>query len=655
MNRTLALLLTLAVLLAHMLAIHKSTLDEFAPPFEGAHVTYRIARNLVESRHLAWDPSMPAVESFPSFLWVAVAALGQELGIVVTRFCQCFATISALITILILAQFSPVRLAGVIAPLLFVVSGGIAAAAASGAETATFALFVVTSFLAFERRAAWSFAAVLCLAVVTREEGVAFALMLLLLEIAGRLRHGRGARASLLPMFVPAALVFGAMTWMRHEMFGVWLSPFLHAWTSTDGARWLDGLRYLAGFVRGSGWTVLLFFPLYYLARGSLTGVGRRAMLLSLGYAALVAGQGGGHGPMFQPLVPMFALLMIAMQEAMTLALDSSRRAWPKVTWAMFLLALASSALASKYPGDLWLLPTDKVHRDLVQSTTPPRLSYNDLLGRLGLTEEIELTDHLRTLGIFLRDNLYPGDSVLTPWPGAIGYLSKLRVIDAYGRTTLLPGESVPRPWSGVQRADVLELIELGADYVVPSIGTSIPPTMLGTADSWVKALDSEPVSASRTKAIRTALEAYELITVPVPIHNWNDPRAPTRPMYLLRRRAMGRTPRLEVAIDGERFRVSAIHESHEQIVDLRVVLIDSKGQKWSVLPTGTVRKGANSMMRTSLLLFSTGERKIDLAAGEFPAGFDIVEMEAVLRNPQARGEHKFALSSESANESVGR
>ena len=661
MNRTLALLLTLAILVAHMLAIHKNALNAIAPPYDDAHVVYRIARNLVESKSLAWDQGSAPVESFSSWLWVIVASIGTRLYFGVTWFCQVVGATSALITIFVLAQFSPGRLAGVIAPLLFVVAGGIAAAAASGAETSTLALFVVASFLAFERRAKFMFATSLCLCVATREEGVAFAMMLFLLEIAGILRHSGSGRINLLAAFLPAACVFGLMTLLRQQLFGTWLSPFAHAWTSSSAQRWSIGVHYVWDFVRCSGWTLLLVFPLYYLVRGRLTGVGRRAMLLSLAYAAMVAGQGGGQGPMFQSLVPMIALLLIAMQEAMTLALDSPRRIWPQVTWALFLLALSTSVLASKYPGDLWLVPLDSLHRRSVESSTPPRLSYARILGRLSLVEEIDATERLRNLGTFMQQPQFDlRDSVLTPWPGAIGYLSHLRVIDALGRATLLPGESVPRPWSGVQRADVLALFLRAPDYIVPSItwqdwhDLQIPPTLHEIADAWIESIDSEPRSDARTAAVREALRAFELITVPVPLRNATQVRSPTRPFLLLRRRTLDKTPKLSIDIDGTHFRINVRHRSHEQIVDLRVMLLDSGGRLWSVLPTGSVKEGATGMMRTSVLLFHTGDRTMELASGELPSGLDVVELRAVLRNPLARAEHPFALASEQVSAPIG-
>ena len=55
MNRTTAILVALATLLAHVLAINQNTDGLFAPPHELAHVAYRIARNLVHEATPAWN------------------------------------------------------------------------------------------------------------------------------------------------------------------------------------------------------------------------------------------------------------------------------------------------------------------------------------------------------------------------------------------------------------------------------------------------------------------------------------------------------------------------------------------------------------------------------------------------------------------------
>ena len=63
----------------------------------------------------------------------------------VTLTSQIVGAVCATMTVIVLAQFSPGRLAGVIAPCLFVVSGIMASAAANGTEMATFALLLQLS------------------------------------------------------------------------------------------------------------------------------------------------------------------------------------------------------------------------------------------------------------------------------------------------------------------------------------------------------------------------------------------------------------------------------------------------------------------------------------------------------------------------------
>src|SRR5882672_8955714 len=135
MNRTTALIITLAILLAHTLAIYKTSSGEIAPPFDMAHVAYRIARNFVHNGSFAWDASLGAADSYPSLLWIGIATIAERLYLPVGWFCQIVGLIAALACALVVARFSLDRLAGVIAPLLFVVSGGIASAALSGMET----------------------------------------------------------------------------------------------------------------------------------------------------------------------------------------------------------------------------------------------------------------------------------------------------------------------------------------------------------------------------------------------------------------------------------------------------------------------------------------------------------------------------------------
>jgi hypothetical protein len=647
MNRTIALLLTLAILLAHTLAIHKNDEDKIAPPYDQAHVAFRMANNFCENGSFAWDPGLPAGESYPSILWVGVATVFERLYLQVTSSCQLVGALSTMLAALILGRFSPGRLAGVIAPLLFVFAGGIAAAAASGMETAFFSLAIIASFLAFERRWPVRFAIALSVACATRSEGVLFAWTLLAIESASSLRGRDPTRPALWWSFVPPLLVTAAISGMRYFLLGHFLSPWTASLLEWDPQRWWRGFASLRDFVAGSGWTVLLFFPLWYLLRGSLRGLGRRAFLIASLWALVGAWAGGGHLPFSQSLVPMIPLLLIAIQEAMTQALDSKRRGMPAVTWVMFLVGLSSSALASKYPGNLGPLPLNGLHRWWMQPEVEPMFGYTEHRGRLGLDEELNVTERLRSIGIFMRFKVDPRFTVLTPWPGSIGYLSRLKVIDAFGRTTPPPGSDRVRPWTGSQRADVVSLLAQKPDYIVPAMMGDLAPKVQRIATIWTRYIDLHPEDVARSKRIGELLQDYEQITVPIPVGNSENPDAPRRPCYLMRRKDLGLAPRLSVSLEGRSFRVEVSHHSHEQLVDLRVEAVDAEGRSWYLRPNGEWVSGSKVLARCSIVLFETQPRRIELVRGELPEGIGATQLRAVLRNPGASDEHAFSMASE--------
>jgi thiamine biosynthesis protein ThiI len=64
MNRTIALLLASAVLLAHMLAIHKDAADALAPPTKVAHVAFREAHDLAQHGVPCWDPTVGGASTY---------------------------------------------------------------------------------------------------------------------------------------------------------------------------------------------------------------------------------------------------------------------------------------------------------------------------------------------------------------------------------------------------------------------------------------------------------------------------------------------------------------------------------------------------------------------------------------------------------------
>jgi hypothetical protein len=279
---------------------------------------------------------------------------------------------------------------------------------------------------------------------------------------------------------------------------------------------------------------------------------------------------------------------------------------------------------------------------------TRARFGYEDQLGRVGLAEEIRATERLREIGIFLREHLDPNHSVLTPWPGAIGYLSRMRVIDALGRTTPTPGAERTRSWSGLPRTDVLRVLTLHPDYIVPTItfGDEAPSAQQIAAE-WAKSLDLQSgPHRSRNLAIRAELGAYELITVPIVGQYSRAGVFPRNRFYLMRRSELGLAPKLSVDFDGREFAIEVAHRSHEQLVDLRVQVIDGAGAAWSLRPTGEFVRRGEILARTTVLLHPTGERKITLVRARIPDAIGATELRAVLRNPGSVGESTFSAAS---------
>src|SRR6185503_16255170 len=119
-------------------------------------------------------------------------------------------------------------------------------------------------------------------------------------------------------------------------------------------------------------------------------------------------------------------------------------------------VCLTGSVLASKTPGDLGPIPFGEAHERWMSSSGSGHIGKEQTLARLGLQEEIAHTIRMRRVGLFLRDQIEVGASVLTPWPGAMGYLSRQQVFDVLGRTDPLHPLDPARSWSRREWSDVV-------------------------------------------------------------------------------------------------------------------------------------------------------------------------------------------------------
>jgi hypothetical protein len=648
MNRGIALFVGLAALFAHTLAIYSDGSGSIPPAYDHAYAAFRLAHDLVHERALRWDPNGPAYESYPSIVWALWIAVGERLRVSPNAWSQWTGMIAALGSVAALARFHAERIASLMGPLMLVASGGLAAAAACGTETALLTLLVTVSFLAFEHGRSRRLALALALLVALRPDGTWIAGALLALYLMGRRHGGTGVRAA---AFLAPAIVVAAAALLRRSATGHVLSPTAASILSPEPGQWLEGVHYLRDFFVSAITPAAVVFPLAYLLRGRLSATGRHALLLALVWTLGVLLQGGGVLPFNEAMVPALPLYFHAVQEGLTVGLDSGRWYVRRPAVLVFVLGLLLSALASTFPADRGPLPTEAPHLAWMRPTTGSRPGYEEPLGRLGLAEEIRLTRRLHAIGIFMRESFDPGATVLTPWPGAIAYLSHLRVLDMLGRATPVPGSDRRPTWVHPGRVDVLAWLSAEPDYVLPTLYLlDRPPTREAIARAWSDRLDLRPGDAARRAQVEQALDAYELITIPISLFQQQDSgRAATWPVYLLRRRGLELEPRLELEVKGRAFSVHATNRrGHGQMASLRVLLDDADGRTRSMRPTGEFVEGEHTFARTDLFVYPTGGRSIALVRGELPDG-PATRLRALLVNPGSTDDRELWRVSEEA------
>lgn len=631
MNRTAALLLALTTLLAHCLLIHQDSGGSLAPPYEYAHAAFRQARNAVFYGDFAWNVGSTLVDSYPSPLWVFLCAIAERLHVSVTTFAQALGVFFVLAAVVVTAQFTRDRLAGVIAPLLLVVNGGLASAGAGGTEIGLMTFLIALAFLAQEeRRPGWLVGSTVFLCL-TRPEGVLVTLILFAFELTRR----QGASPRLLRAFLwPAALV-AILAISRWVMLGSPFSPYLFGWLA-DGRPDL-GLPYLVSFFVVMGTPLLTVFPLYQLLRGKLVGRARRALALALFWILLVGWRGGDSLPFWNAAVPALPLLFLSIQDALTLSVDTESRLRIGFVWAVLLLTCAVSVFASKLPGKFGPIPGLPIPDAWWPQDAGLVDAYARTPGRLGLAHEINETERLRCIGIFIRDHLSARASVLTPWPGAIGYLSRREVFDLRGRASTLPGVDTTQPWYGTPRGDVVSSLKRRPDYVLAWIDdpeVEMPPTADLMRD-WLERYDRIGPTPEREAELVELIADYELIVVPVPARSSEPDLWSEWPVYFYRRRDLGLTPKLKVQVEDRTFAVYVKHRGHRQRIDLDVMVRDTSRGVWSMRPTGKYELDAPEVRaRKQILLYPTGTRWLQLLSGEIPDGIDPQQLTAVLRNP---------------------
>lgn len=643
MNRSIALFVALATLLAHVLAIHVDADGNFAFPYEQAYTAFRLGKSLVQDGVVQWGTDGGGLEGYTSLLWIGLAALGEQFTNHVNFVCQTTAIFSGLGIVLLLARFRKERSAGLIAPLLFVCCGSVAAACGSGLETTFLVLCLVLAFYALEAEHPWIALPALVLLVLARADGVLYAALLFLVALASGAKL-RGWRLCL--PFACAALAFLAQALAWKQSSGNAWHPSLRALAEPHPGQSADGLGTLLDFVRINPSPLLLCFSVLCMLRGKFSALGWRALALTLGSTLLVVLGGRSPLPFGQAFLPALPFLFLAVQEGLIEILDA-RTSLRRAGLASLLLVLVCCGLASKEPDDVGPLRIGRWLDAWMETNRSAEAGYDEPLARAGLVEEIRNTNRLRAVGIFLRDHVDPSSTCLSPWPSAIAYLAHIEVADLLARTNPMQATPERGAWTRRERGDVLAALQEQRDFIVPRLRYSAhPPSRTELANEWASELDLQGNTPERVRAIEQALGNYELITVPIQGYVRGPVQPKAEPFHLLRHRRNQKHPTLTLDVDGRTLAIRVHDVDHDQLVELRLRALNAAGTVRWIRPTGELSERP-VVARSGVQLFDSGQRPIELMRWTIPD--EVTRVEAVLVNPGAASDDSFSLASPAA------
>lgn len=630
MNRSLAVFLALAMLLAHVLAIQTDGEGNFAFPHDQAYAAFEFARNALIDGSLRWSESGGGPEGYPSWIWLWIACLGERLTNHVNLFCQTVGILCGLGSVYALSRVRPTRIAGLIAPLCFVCSGIAATACGSGTELALFTFAAILVFLSAERDWPWRLTLALLVLSTARFEGL-FAAALFLIVYAPKL-YSRGLRRGLAP-FAGALLGAAVYAYATRHSIDPWL-PLRGVWQPLPG-QWSEGLETVWELLRTTSVPLLLFFPLGVLAVGRLSGMGARALLLAVLFTLLTVSQGRSPLVFSQAFGLALPFVYLAVQEGLVVALDA-RSLVRRVAIVCFALALFSTGLASRSAVNLGPLPLGTWQASWMAPSASARAGYRAPLARAGLQEELELTERLRSVGLYMRMQLPPESQVLSAWPGALAYVSRLDVQDLLGRTNPLPYAAERGLWTRRSHADVEIALQQRFPVVVPRIARAEQvPTPAELASEWVREFDTQALSPERVALIEGYFKEYALLTVPVQAYVRALVARKHEPFQLLFLRSQAQLPRLSLVEEGGFLRVACEHNARELLADLVLRVTMENGELLWVAPHGGAQT-QRLVARAGLLIGNSGAKQFELLRWPIPA--QALRIEAELENPSYVG-----------------
>ncbi|MDB4724846.1 hypothetical protein OAF85_01615 [Planctomycetota bacterium] len=601
MNRITAILLACATLLTHTLVVHRDLSGAFGPPYESAYVAFQLALNFVSEGALVWwlDPvsgeTFGGLWSYPSPILVFVSSAFEWVHLPVARGVQVTGIVSVLATIWLCTRFDLTRILSVVSAVLLVSCGAVAAAGGSGTEWPIVMALGTAAFVALEKGRPLAAAMALALLTISTSVAVILVVALLAQTLIRAEVFGSTARARRVLYFLPAA----ATLWLVELAGGSLLSGVERIFTSAP-ANAAEGMAHLRDFCVATVSPILLIYPLIALCGGELSPVGRRALALVSVWCAATVMSGGGPETYDLGFVPALPFAFIAIQEGLRRALDTYRPNIERLTWVSILVASLGSLAVNRFPGEPSTTETPTLTERVLASSATRWPVPHPILGRSSLHQEVRSTNRIRWIGEFLSERLPEDTTLLSPWPGAIGYLGRYRVIDLFGRTEALPGHA-PAPWSPRPPAPhIAAALGLAPDYILPWLNGFKVHLKNGGRPAFrpgILRLDPDD-SPSYVAELDVLMEAYEpLITA----GRQGSKQQFTPPLLLLRRRGIFEPPVIQ-----HRIRQGNVLEfvagfgtpgpkepgsTLPQVFDTIITVVRADGSRSIVDPTGQERR----------------------------------------------------------------
>ncbi len=652
MNRTTAILVALGILLAHSLGIHRNFQWDFAGPFDGAHLAFALGENAAAGNGWHLGEAGPGLQAYPSPLWVGLAWFAQSMGWSVPLIAQMVGLVSALLLVSISTRIANDRVAGVIPPVLLVLSGTMASGALSGTEHMSLAFFLILAFVSFEKNYPVVFMVALALMAMTRAEGLLLCGVWLLFWIFDRTKNENQRNIGAW-VFVPAALAGGFFCWYTpvgetHSLYGAVFN------------------RLLVSEATGHGWNQLLDFTkiaigpawmavgLIFVLTRKFSGPGVRAFILATVHMLYMVRSGGEDLPFSIAFLPALPLICLVIQEMTVAALDTYRPSLEAASWALLLLTALGAASASKFPGEMGPLSLREPHVAWLQARTPASLGQSTTLGRTQLQAEIRRTSEMRRVAKFFEEHLDPKATVLSPWNGSLTYYTPNRILDWFSR--LQSSSNTPqRANLGYAAGACLERAFMAKpDIVLPAIGLG---ATLGP-NAFPKGLNPELLrlggdsQEAKDKLIRELRDGYGMIALPIT----HPTTGRATPFFVYQNLERSGRPKLSIHGSAKALHVQADPAQGgrallPQMVCLLIHATDSAGQTWIAQPSGLlVKTNKKQFSQAPIVLSAQTASGIRLWSGDLsnsPTGQPIQKVQAQLFLPRVDRRHPLAPISE--------